>query len=238
MGLNEDLGDRENVGSAALAQKRAREAARKTLRPIKFVCSKCDREDCATVDGGECSFLPKLAEREQAGAQGFGCCTREDVCTHGEPAQPDAGQGDVNGCQLIHQERNRQIYEEGWTAQHDDEHKYGELAAAASCYAHHANCQVRRFQPSYIKNRPSDWPWDAEWWKPSAFPIRNLVKAGALIAAEIDRLHRLAQSDKPRTPITQEHPLWNTLLILDKVARGEVAPTNAAYEIAELEKAQ
>jgi hypothetical protein len=34
------------------------------------------------------------------------------------------------------------------------------------------------------------WPWDPSWWKPSPDPIRNLVKAGALIAAEIDRLQR------------------------------------------------
>jgi hypothetical protein len=34
------------------------------------------------------------------------------------------------------------------------------------------------------------WPWDAEWWKPSPDSVRNLVKAGALIAAEIDRLQR------------------------------------------------
>lgn len=41
-------------------------------------------------------------------------------------------------------------------------------------------------------NVPSDgeWPFDAEWWKPSNDPVRNLVKAGALIAAEIDRLLR------------------------------------------------
>jgi len=35
------------------------------------------------------------------------------------------------------------------------------------------------------------WPWEREAWKPSEDPIRNLVKAGALIAAEIDRLQRL-----------------------------------------------
>ena len=29
-----------------------------------------------------------------------------------------------------------------------------------------------------------------EWWKPSIDPVRNLAKAGALIAAEIDRLQR------------------------------------------------
>jgi hypothetical protein len=35
---------------------------------------------------------------------------------------------------------------------------------------------------------PPNWPWDAKWWKPSVDHVRNLVKAGALIAAEIDRM--------------------------------------------------
>lgn len=35
------------------------------------------------------------------------------------------------------------------------------------------------------------WPWDAKWWKPSDDPIKNLVKSGALIAAEIDRLQNI-----------------------------------------------
>ena len=44
-----------------------------------------------------------------------------------------------------------------------------------------------------------DWPssWNTSWWKPSADPIRNLVKAGALIAAEIDRLQRQSQQTEP-----------------------------------------
>lgn len=36
------------------------------------------------------------------------------------------------------------------------------------------------------------WPWATDWWKPSDDPITNLVRAGALIAAEIDRLLREA----------------------------------------------
>jgi hypothetical protein len=36
------------------------------------------------------------------------------------------------------------------------------------------------------------WPWDQKWWKPSDDPVKNLVKAGALIAAEIDRLQTLS----------------------------------------------
>jgi hypothetical protein len=34
---------------------------------------------------------------------------------------------------------------------------------------------------------PREWPWDSKWWKPGE-RIRELEKAGALIAAEIARL--------------------------------------------------
>ena len=34
------------------------------------------------------------------------------------------------------------------------------------------------------------WPFEDAAWKPSHDPVKNLVKAGALIAAEIDRLQR------------------------------------------------
>ena len=39
---------------------------------------------------------------------------------------------------------------------------------------------------------PDDWPWSDKWWKPKD-KIRDLVRAGALIAAEIDRLQRLKE---------------------------------------------
>ncbi len=39
------------------------------------------------------------------------------------------------GIELIAQERQRQVSEEGWTAEHDDGHTDQELARAASCYA-------------------------------------------------------------------------------------------------------
>lgn len=43
----------------------------------------------------------------------------------------------------------------------------------------------------------SKWPssWHPEWWKPSNDPVRNLVKAGALIAAEIDRIQRQGENN-------------------------------------------
>ena len=80
-------------------------------------------------------------------------------------------------------ERQRQISAEGWTPEHDDEHDDGELAMAAACYA-----EASVFGNA-MEQCPSSWPWSPEWWKPSD-PRRNLVKAGALIVAEIERLDR------------------------------------------------
>jgi hypothetical protein len=85
------------------------------------------------------------------------------------------------GTDFIAVERQRQIEVEGWTPEHDAEHVNGELAQAASCYA----LIAAHGTESYADDQ---WPWHSVWWKPSNDPIRNLVKAGALIAAEIDRL--------------------------------------------------
>ncbi|MDO8535047.1 MAG: hypothetical protein Q7S17_09960 [Xanthobacteraceae bacterium] len=109
-------------------------------------------------------------------------------------------------------ERKRQIEEEGWSFAHDDEHAPGDLAAAAGCYALHASrgtdedyCDSDR-QPT-----KQDWPWwnDADvsggrgdcpvwgkviaWWKPKN-RRRDLIRAAALIVAEIERLDRLAHA--------------------------------------------
>lgn len=93
------------------------------------------------------------------------------------------------GIDLIAEERQRQVEVEGWTKEHDAEHKNGELAKAAICYAdpnvyYHQENRLFRFR---IPNK--FWPkqWDIYWFKPTD-RIRDLVKAGALIAAEIDRL--------------------------------------------------
>lgn len=103
--------------------------------------------------------------------------------------------------ELITEERQRQIDAEGWTAEHDDEHDTGELAMAASVYARMAGSldgdrNRLRSGASFV---PMFWPWVTEWFKPGPdnstnSRIRELVKAGALIAAEIDRLQRKEQS--------------------------------------------
>lgn len=85
-------------------------------------------------------------------------------------------------------ERNRHV-QEGWTPQHDDEHSDGALARAAACYAVGIkHLEMRRENTPY---NTDVWPFDSEWWKPKD-TRRNLVKAAALLIAEIERIDRAA----------------------------------------------
>jgi hypothetical protein len=100
----------------------------------------------------------------------------------------------TEGMELILKERERQIQEEGWTPEHDDEHKNNELVLAAVSYLQFDRLLGKHISSiiDFSKKKPMrEWPWADEWWKPSDDPIRNLEKAGALIAAEIDRRKRL-----------------------------------------------
>jgi hypothetical protein len=84
-------------------------------------------------------------------------------------------------------ERQRQMSVEGWAPEHDDEHDMGEMAHAAAWYS------IDQMMRTALDERGlSFWPWAQEWWKPTT-PRRDLVKAGALILAEIERIDR-AQS--------------------------------------------
>ena len=78
-------------------------------------------------------------------------------------------------------ERQRQKAVEGWTSEHDDKYGKSQLLLASSCYV------LNTIQP--FNRIPMDWPWAPEWWKPTG-PRRDLVKAGALILAEIERIDR------------------------------------------------
>ena len=84
-------------------------------------------------------------------------------------------------------ERCRQIEVEGWTPEHDDCHRDGSLAKAAYCYAW-AACGLGMESPPPA---PPGWPWAGTWWKPRD-TRSNLVRAAALLLAEIDRLDRQA----------------------------------------------
>lgn len=118
----------------------------------------------------------------------------------------------IDGASRIRIERERQISEEGWTLEHDDDEcEYEELAWAAVCYAAPSkvtadkitlvgqwDCNCRSVGECYcltygkeFENVRDPWPWDDSWDKRDKHDrIRQLTIAGALIAAEIDRLLR------------------------------------------------
>ena len=95
----------------------------------------------------------------------------------------------TRGARMILAERRRQVQKEGWDSRHDDDHYNLELSWAAECYLESARRKTRK--PKL--RAPAHWPWEAQNWNPKD-PIRDLVRAGALIAAEIDRLLR----DQPK----------------------------------------
>lgn len=95
------------------------------------------------------------------------------------------------GAELIAEERNRVINAEGFDADNDDQYECNELQCAAQSYIEAAKTAVIRDDAeTYHKDPPPEWPFDMSFWKPSNCPIRNLVKAGQFIAAELDRLNR------------------------------------------------
>jgi hypothetical protein len=119
----------------------------------------------------------------------------------------------MNAITLIGTERDRQLQDLGYTYEHDDDHIDGQIALAAACYAAGSSGTgifvVKANRPHSIEIEDA-WPWameddkrtrdlDGEVTEPGYARdpksklekrIRMLVKAGALICAEIDRLER------------------------------------------------
>lgn len=89
----------------------------------------------------------------------------------------------MTGAELITEERNRQITEEYRTPEEDERYTMDELALAAVCYTLPPHMSHVQYEPE---------GWGCRWFKPTS-RIRDLTKAGALIAAEIDRLLRKEQ---------------------------------------------
>jgi hypothetical protein len=102
------------------------------------------------------------------------------------------------GVERIAAERQRQTEVEGWDADHDNAHRTGQLARAAALYAipqGWRNPRIDGIMDGSISLLAALWPrnWASHWWKPTPDNrIRELEKAGALVAAEIDRLLRKA----------------------------------------------
>jgi hypothetical protein len=98
-------------------------------------------------------------------------------------------------------ERRRQVDQEGWTLGHDDSHSNGELADAAACYAAserlYAADKIDEGQPDSMLVYRDLWPWSEGWWKPRN-RRRDLIRAAALIIAEIERIDRAALTTATR----------------------------------------
>jgi hypothetical protein len=115
---------------------------------------------------------------------------------------------EMSGVDLIAAERRRQVVFEGWTPEHDDDHEYGELAIEAACLAVDGTDAIID-HPEWDENQQTD-PWGLVE-KHRNNRVRQLVIAGALLAAEIDRQQRLAVKKNPTREEEIAQILVNTL---------------------------
>lgn len=110
----------------------------------------------------------------------------------------------ATGIELIAKERERQI-EKGYNAEHDEMESAFQLSTAAAMFIAEAINKdtkdhthydglgdVARFQLRELDTKKWGewWPWDDQDGRVKSDTLTCLVKAGALIAAEIERLHR------------------------------------------------
>lgn len=90
-------------------------------------------------------------------------------------------------------ERERQKSQEGYSLQHDDQYEHNELSRAAASYVDYAaNCSSLYESHSSLYQRqvpPNNWVFDKVFWKPKN-PRQDLVRAAALIIAEVERMDR------------------------------------------------
>lgn len=95
-------------------------------------------------------------------------------------------------------ERRRQIVEEGMRPEDDDKLVDRSLAKVAACYVVHASKSPQTRAKLYMSRMiPKRWPdsWAKKWWKPKN-RRRDLVRAAALIIAEIERIDRAKEDEQ------------------------------------------
>jgi hypothetical protein len=152
-----------------------------------FVCGSLQRiinriKDLDLYDVEKAGFVTALSvirdSVEVEGVQDAGCVN---------PPKTD-------GVARIEEERRRQIEEEGFSLKHDlERNAHGECARAAACYALPMEIRSSFFS---LGMGHLLWPWATKRFKPIPKDrIRELEKAGALVAAEIDRLLALEEAN-------------------------------------------
>lgn len=103
--------------------------------------------------------------------------------------------GGLQGIDLIAAERSEQLCGHGYTPESDQQYKSHELLFGALAYLNTA---------IYGKGvGEEDWPFSRESFKPSDDDNKNLAKAAAMIAAELDR--RLYKNNKETNDTTGEN---------------------------------
>lgn len=92
------------------------------------------------------------------------------------------------------EERQRQVNDEGFSTFQDDHYGYGILSSAGACYALEDGEHMTHNRRSAIT---ALWPFQRKWWKPKD-RRRNLIRAMALIMAEVECLDRAAERKRVR----------------------------------------
>lgn len=134
---------------------------------------------CGHVTGRDCYFL----KDDDCPCNKYGvhaCFTQVEENDHFRNASEQ-------GVNIIADERRRQVLQEGYSIQNDTQYKDDELVKAAISYL---LCNIYGIKSGL-------WPWDDRFWKPvgSKNSVSNLKKAGALIAAEIDRIKEITRNE-------------------------------------------
>jgi hypothetical protein len=135
----------------------------------------------ALAKQGASQYAPMTYDEFFAEAKARGCKLPDNLSEILASHASNAGEYTAAARDVL-AERRRQVGAEGWTVAHDDTHCNGEMAQAAACYA---------IKSAGLSAPAKFWPWSVHWFKGSD-PRRCLVKAGALILADIERIDRTA----------------------------------------------
>ncbi len=142
------------------------------------------------------------------------------------------------GIELIANERKRQIEIEGYTTKHDKQYENEELANAAACYAMSIRHRTK-YQSLNVETKrwfPRWFPWHDKHWKPTPEDrVRELIKAGALISAEIDRLNNIEDKEIIDCKLESKAPEMLALLqeFLQMVSDYDMRPEDEVFEFAD-----
>lgn len=122
-------------------------------------------------------------------------------------------------------ERRRQVEQEGYHPRADDCYTSGQLPAAAQSYvlafrARQSPGTALRYEGSDRPLPPKCWPWSHHAWRPKD-DRRDMVRAAALVAAEIDRVLRATN-----TVLTEPAQAFHALLLELRDGTARRVPTH------------